>query len=70
MSTYIQINGGVPKIGSTFLGVPIIGVIIFWGLSWGPLIFGKLPNMCKWVLPCPLTKYGWLSQSLFGYPKY
>ena len=29
---------GFPKIGGTFLGVPIIRIIIFWGLYWGPLI--------------------------------
>ena len=29
---------GFPKIRGTFLGVPIIRTIVFWGLYWGPLI--------------------------------
>ena len=33
---------GFPKIRGTFLGVPIIRTIVFWGLYLGP--FGKLPN--------------------------
>ena len=31
--------GGVPKIRCTFLGVPIIRFIVFWGLYGGPLIW-------------------------------
>ena len=27
-----------PKIRGTFLGIPIIRTIVFWGLYWGPLI--------------------------------
>ena len=34
-------SGGFPKLGSTFLGVPIIRIIIYWGLYWGPLILGN-----------------------------
>ena len=34
---------GFPKIWRTFLGVPIIRILVYWGLYWGPLIFGKLP---------------------------
>ena len=30
-----------PRIRGTFLGVPIIGIIIYWGLYWGPLILGN-----------------------------
>ena len=30
---------GFPKIRGTFLGVPIIRTIVFWGLYWGSLIF-------------------------------
>ena len=30
-----------PKIRGTFLGVPIIRAIIFWGLYWGPLVLGN-----------------------------
>ena len=30
-----------PKIRGTFLGVPIIRIIVFWGLCWGPLVLGN-----------------------------
>ena len=30
-----------PRIRGTFLGVPIIGIIVYWGLNWGPLILGN-----------------------------
>ena len=30
-----------PKIRGTFLGVPIIRTIVYWGLFWGPLILGN-----------------------------
>ena len=32
---------GFPKIGGTILGVPIIRIIIYWGLYWGPPIYGN-----------------------------
>ena len=32
---------GFPKIRGTFLGVPIIRTIVFWGLYWGSLILGN-----------------------------
>ena len=32
---------GFPKIRGTFLGVPILRSIVFWGLCGGPLILGK-----------------------------
>ena len=32
---------GFPKIGGTFLGVPIIRSIVFWGRYWGTLIMGN-----------------------------
>ena len=32
---------GVPKIRGTILGVLIIRIIVFWGLYWGPLIWGN-----------------------------
>ena len=32
---------GFPKIRGTYLGVPIIRTIVFWGLYWGPLILGS-----------------------------
>ena len=30
-----------PKIRGTILGVPIIRIIVYWGLFWGPLIYGN-----------------------------
>ena len=32
---------GIPKIRDTFLGFPIYRTIVFWGLYWGPPIFGN-----------------------------
>ena len=32
---------GVPKISGTLLGVPIIRIMLFWGLYWGPPIQGN-----------------------------
>ena len=32
---------GFPKIRATFLGVPIIRAIVYWGLYWGTLIWGN-----------------------------
>ena len=29
------------KIRGTLLGVPILRIIVFWGLYWGPLILGN-----------------------------
>ena len=38
----VQVNKwGFPKIRGTFLGVPIIRIIIFWGLHWGPPVLGN-----------------------------
>ena len=33
--------GSRPKIRGTLLEVPIVRTIVFWGLYWGPLIFGN-----------------------------
>ena len=33
----VQIDGGFPKIWGTFLGVPIIRIVLYRGLCWGPL---------------------------------
>ena len=30
-----------PKIRGTFLGVPIIRIVVYWGLYWGPPILGN-----------------------------
>ena len=40
---------GFPKIRGTFLGVPIIRIIISWGLDWGPLILANyhIPNVSR-----------------------
>ena len=35
------ILGDFPKIRGTFLRVPIIRIIVFWGLYWGPTILGN-----------------------------
>ena len=32
---------GLPKIRGSFLGVPIIRTIVFWGLYWGPPFLGN-----------------------------
>ena len=32
---------GFPKIRGTLLGVPIIRIKVFWGLYWGPPIYGN-----------------------------
>ena len=36
-----SLSEGFPKLGVTFLGVPMIRTIVFWGLYWGPLILGN-----------------------------
>ena len=33
-----KLDRGFPKIRGTFFGVPIMGIIVFWGLYWGPPI--------------------------------
>ena len=30
-----------PKIRGTVLGVPILRIIVYWGVYWGPLILGN-----------------------------
>ena len=30
-----------PKIRGTFLGAPVIRILVFWGLYWGPPILGN-----------------------------
>ena len=32
---------GFPKIRDTFLGIPIIRTVVFWGLYWGSPIYGN-----------------------------
>ena len=36
-----MLHRGLPKIRDTILGVPIIRIIVFWGLYWGSLILGN-----------------------------
>ena len=36
-----MLTWGFPKIRGTFLGVPIIRAIVFWGLYRGPLVLGN-----------------------------
>ena len=36
-----SLTWGIPKIVGTFLGVPIIRIIVFGGLYWGTLILGN-----------------------------
>ena len=38
------VHGGFPKLGGYLLGVPVIRVIVFWGLFWGSPYCGKLPH--------------------------
>ena len=35
-----------PKIGRTILGVPIIRILVYWGLYWGPCFWKLLYNIC------------------------
>ena len=41
MGSYTRDNWVFPKIRDTFLGVPIIKIIVFWRLYWGPPIMGN-----------------------------
>ena len=47
---------GFPKISGPFLGVFIIGIIMYWGLFLGPY-FRKLPN----IEPCEERLHRWPS---------
>ena len=59
--------GGFPIIMGTFLGAPIIRIIVFWGLYWGSLILGNYhlgdSSLSPLISP-PNTKY---SQSIMIY---
>ena len=39
-----RLTWGIPKIGGTILGGPIIRIIVFWGLYWDSPYFGKLSH--------------------------
>ena len=44
---------GFPKIRGTMLGVPIIRIIVYWGLYWGPLILGNYhKDFARGSQPC------------------
>ena len=50
-----------PKIRGTFLGVPIIRNIVFWGLYWGPLILGNYHTFqpCIGYSVSAVILFGW-----------
>ena len=48
-TTQPQSIWGIPKIRGTFLGVPILRIIVFWGLHWSPLILGKYRIIQKYL---------------------
>ena len=54
---------GFPQIRDTFLGVPIIRIIVFWGLYLGSPCFGKLP-----FLPVTVRYEGFSKLGLSGVP--
>ena len=39
---------GVSKIRGGLLGVPIMRIIVFWGLYWGPLVLGNYHIGLSW----------------------
>ena len=57
------VKRGFPKIRGTFLGVPIIRTIVYWGLYWGTLILGNCHK--DWVWDLKISGLG----SGFCYPK-
>ena len=40
--------GSFPTLGILFWGVPVISIIIFWGLHWGPLVASR--KVPYWVI--------------------
>ena len=38
---------GFPKLRGTFLEVPRIRIIVYWGLHWGPLVLGNYHIVCS-----------------------
>ena len=55
---------GFPQIRGTFLGVPIIGIIIYWGLYWGHPILGNYHIAMSWSSVCSVIGHN-LQQSSF-----
>ena len=56
-STEQRLKWGFPKIRGTFLGVPMIRIIVYWGLQWGPLFWESTERMITGgrVLPLAVT---------------
>ena len=52
-----NIFGEIPKNRGTFLGVPILRAIVFWGVYWGPLVLGEhhlgIQGLLKGSTPAP-----------------
>ena len=48
MGCTLNLHGGFPKLGVLFWGSPIIRILVFLGLDWGPLIEG---NYQIWGVP-------------------
>ena len=42
-------NVGFPQLGVPF-GVPIIRIMVYWGLNWGPLFGGNYHMQITWRL--------------------
>ena len=47
MVTPLWLYGGFPKLGVPLSGVPIIRIIVFWGLYWGTPILGNYHIVLK-----------------------
>ena len=39
-------SGGFLKLGVPCSGVPLIRIIVYWGLCWGPLTLGNYQVLC------------------------
>ena len=53
----LKLKWGFPKIMGTFLGVPVIRIVVYWGLYWVPLFWettkyqpSKSPNTGLWLV--------------------
>ena len=57
-----------PKIRGTFLGVPIIRIIVYWGSILGSPYFGKLPygNICYGDYVGIIFPYSLLNPGVFS----
>ena len=50
---------GFPRIMGTFLVVPIIRIMVYWGLYWGPSILGNYHVKTMQALQRPSPKQAW-----------